>query len=75
MAVALTTSVCDQAQQALASSPMWVLRQLKVDQTGQELVITGEVTSYYQKQMAQEIVRAAVAGVPMVNRIHVHSHS
>ncbi|MFO0914031.1 MAG: BON domain-containing protein [Pirellulales bacterium] len=73
MSVAVTNSACDRAQQALSNSAMWVLRQLKVDQDGKDLVLTGQVSSFYHKQMAQEIVRAAAAGVPLINRIQVQS--
>jgi hypothetical protein len=59
------------AQQALASSPVAVLRTLRVDQAPQGLVITGRVASFYHKQLAQEAVRCVCEGVPIVNRVDV----
>lgn len=60
------------AQSALADSPIFDLRDLVVEEGEEALVLRGSVSSFYHKQMAQEIVRA-VAGreVDVVNSIDV----
>ena len=59
------------AQQALAASPVFALRELQVEQQGGSLLIRGVVSSFYHKQLAQEVVLHAVEGVEVVNSIHV----
>ena len=59
------------AQSALAASPVYALRELQVEQQGETLLIRGLVTSFYHKQLAQEVVRHAAEGVEVVNSIHV----
>ncbi len=59
------------AQSALDASPIYELRDLLVEQAGESLLISGRVTSFYHKQLAQEIVRTVVADVLVVNSIHV----
>ena len=49
------------AQSALSDSPIFDLRYLTVEETEEGLMIRGSVSSFYHKQMAQEVVRA-VAG-------------
>jgi len=46
------------AQTALANSPVFELRDLRVDQEEATLLISGCVSSFYHKQLAQEVVRA-----------------
>jgi hypothetical protein len=76
MPVSTARDVQAKAQQALSSSLVYALRELTVERDGQTLVITGEVTSFYHKQLAQEIVRQAVEHVDdveldVVNAINV----
>lgn len=59
------------AQQALAASTVYALRDLQVEQHGDSLLIQGVVSSFYHKQLAQEVVRQAAEGVEVVNSIHV----
>jgi hypothetical protein len=59
------------ARQALAASPVYALRELKVEQSGETLLIRGSVSSFYHKQLAQEAVRHVAEGVEVVNAIHV----
>lgn len=61
------------AQQALSSCPVYALRELLVECDGETLVITGQVASFYHKQLAQEIVRQAVdeVDVEVINAIKV----
>lgn len=58
-------------ERALSSSPLPELRRLVVTATDDEVVITGRVSSYYLKQLAQESVRGAVAGRRLLNRVAV----
>jgi osmotically-inducible protein OsmY len=50
----------------LHNNPLPDLRRLKVVETDEEIIISGEVKSYYMKQMAQEAVRP-VAGVRRIS--------
>jgi hypothetical protein len=59
------------AQLALQASPIFALRDVRVDQTGDSLMLSGRVSSFYHKQLAQEIVRAVAEGVEVVNTIDV----
>ena len=55
----------------LRESPVNDLRRLEVIESESEIVITGIVTSYYLKQMAQETVRPALAGRRLRNKVIV----
>ena len=64
------------AQIALASSPIFELRELRVDQEEAALLISGCVSSFYHKQLAQEVVRAVCKecsglDIEVVNSIRV----
>ena len=71
MVEAFAKEVQPRAQKALAASPIYALRELRVDQTGDTLLISGLVSSFYHKQLAQEVVRAVAEGIEVVNSIHV----
>jgi hypothetical protein len=76
MAHASANVVQPRAQQALASSPIYELRDLQVEQHQGNLLISGVVSSFYYKQLAQEVVRAvckecADLDVELVNSIQV----
>jgi len=66
-------SVQSRAQAALATSPIFDLRGLRVDEVEGGLLLSGSVSSYYHKQLAQEAVRAVALGVPVMNSIRVAS--
>ena len=55
----------------LAKSSIRELRYLRVDGSANKLQLTGEVRSFYHKQLAQETVRTVAAGMQVVNRVHV----
>ena len=55
----------------LSGSPIPELRRLVVTENDQEVVISGQVSSFYIKQMAQEAVRTAMAGRQLQNRVVV----
>ncbi len=71
MPVLMAKDVQSRAQKSLAISPVYALRELRVEQQGEALLIVGTVSSFYHKQLAQEVVRAAVEGVEMINSINV----
>ncbi|MBP3953726.1 BON domain-containing protein [Gemmata sp. G18] len=56
---------------ALTSSPLGQLRRLRVTENENEVVLTGQVSSYYLKQMAQETIRIAVGVRRLLNRVEV----
>ena len=62
------------AQSALANSPIFELRDLVVvHEEPDSLVLSGTVSSYYHKQMAQEVVRTVCQSlnVEVINSIEV----
>ncbi len=76
MAHASARQVQPRAQQALANSPIFELRDLQVQQQQGNLLLSGVVSSFYYKQLAQEVVRAVCKEcdeleVELVNSIHV----
>jgi osmotically-inducible protein OsmY len=63
--------VCSRVQQALRTSGYRDLYGLSCDYDGGVLVLTGEVGSYFLKQVAQTVA-ARVPGVAQIdNRLHV----
>lgn len=66
-----SSGVAERAQRALASSPIFALRDLKVEREGEILWIYGRVTSFYHKQLAQEAIRALAEDLQVVNSIDV----
>jgi hypothetical protein len=67
-----SAGACEQrAQRALDSSPIHDLHGLNVHHTGESILIPGVVSSFYHQQLVQEIVRAAVDGVVVVNSVVV----
>lgn len=63
--------VVTQASHALRRSSHPALRQLRVEGNDGAVVISGKVTSYYLKQLAQETVLQLRGGVQLVNKVHV----
>ncbi len=59
------------AQFALRSSPFYELRELQVEPVQDCLLISGAVSSFYYKQLAQEVVRSVCREIDVVNSIHV----
>lgn len=76
MAVEVQESAPDMAirlRRALAESPVYELRDVKAAIEHGKIVLSGRVSSFYHKQLAQEAVRA-IAGpgdYEIVNRIAV----
>lgn len=59
------------AQAALESSPLYALRQIRVEYVNDSILLSGRVESYYLKQQAQESVRDACLDVQVKNAIDV----
>ncbi len=60
------------AQQVLRHSNDHSLRNLEVEETADgAILIIGQLSSFYQKQKAQELVRNVVPGIAVVNDIVV----
>jgi hypothetical protein len=74
VAQALLSDVASQAKAALSRSRIFDLRRLSVEQDGDYVVLRGRVDSFYHKQLAQELVRAAVEGIEVINAISVVYH-
>ena len=64
-----------QAKIALNRSRIFDLRRLHVDEDGEAIVLRGRVSSYYHKQLAQEVVRNATDGAEVINAIRVVYHA
>ena len=73
MGEASTRDVQPRAQTALAASPIHELRNLQVEQVNGALLIRGVVSSFYHKQLAQEVVRAVCQEIEieLVNSVRV----
>jgi hypothetical protein len=69
MSTAMLTSPT--AATALLSASNPELRRLVVRETDDEVQVCGQVSSFYLKQLAQEAVRSAANGRPIVNRVEV----
>jgi hypothetical protein len=63
--------VRSRAETALANSPFYELRALRVAQRSDGLVLLGSVSSFYHKQLAQEAVRSVCTNHPVINSIDV----
>ena len=59
------------AQAALQTSPIFALRDVRVQEAEGALRLSGQVSSFYHKQLAQEVVLAVASGMDVVNLINV----
>ena len=64
--------VLGQAKKLLNESPFHALRMLQVEQLGDNVMLLGQVESFFLKQLAQETVRSATRGIEMINNVAVH---
>lgn len=71
MLMSAAHEVQTRAQLALKSSPFYELRELQVEPVRDALLISGSVSSFYHKQLAQEVVRSVCRDLDVVNSIHV----
>lgn len=58
-------------EQALRQSPIPALRKLRVEETENGVVLSGNVSSYYLKQMAQETVLPVLGPCGLNNQVEV----
>jgi len=65
--------VLSPATLALRDNPIPALRQLAIDVTDEQVVISGLVASYYLKQLAQEALMPYLDGRTLHNRVAVRS--
>lgn len=63
-----------EATEVLSASALPQLRQLQVTATDHEVVITGRVSSYYLKQLAQEALRPTLGERRLLNHVEVGPH-
>ena len=59
------------AAEALRQSPIPALRKLAVKESDDAIVIMGNVSSYYLKQLAQETVMPCLEGRQLTNEVAV----
>jgi len=71
MAAILIDDVYYRAQEALSNSPFFELHELQIEQREGTLFISGNVSSFYHKQLAQEVVRSVCKGIEVINSIQV----
>lgn len=72
MASTLLEAVETRAQQALTRSPIYELRELRVVRREDgSLLIRGAVSSFYYKQLAQELIRSVAEGIRVENQVSV----
>lgn len=64
--------VSRQASAVLAKSSVRELRQLRVEESDEALELSGNVRSYYHKQLAQETIRSVARGRQLINRVQVN---
>lgn len=71
MQAVCNSDVADAALAVLAESSISELRFLRVDEQENEIRLSGQVRSYYHKQIAQETIRNVAAGRQVVNEVSV----
>jgi hypothetical protein len=59
------------AMEALERSPVLTLRGLQVEENEHEIIISGLVSSYYLKQLAQEALMPILGPRKLCNRVEV----
>lgn len=67
------TEVTERARTALNTSPVRAMRGLKIERSPNGLLISGTVSKFYHKQLAQEIVLAVVRDIEIKNTVEVRS--
>jgi hypothetical protein len=66
------TVLSTEPSEILATSPLPQLRRLRVDANDDDVIITGQVPSYYFKQLAQEAVRPTLGDRRLLNLVEVN---
>ena len=73
MTVTEQHEIAEAASAVLANSSVAELRKLRVDENADKLQLSGQVRSFYHKQLAQETIRTVAGGMQVVNRVDVCS--
>jgi hypothetical protein len=60
------------AEAVLAQSKVLRSRGLSVSSRDGQLILRGKVSLFYHKQLAQELIRAEIPDVMLINEIQVH---
>ncbi|MCG8583796.1 MAG: BON domain-containing protein [Pirellulales bacterium] len=68
---ATAKDVGPQVRSALAESPVFDLHDVRVEHNGSGILLSGTVSSFYHKQLAQEVVRHVAGEIAVVNAIDV----
>jgi hypothetical protein len=63
--------IAQAASMVLASSSVRDLRKIRVDRSDNQLELSGTVSSFYHKQLAQEAIRTVARGMQVINRVDV----
>jgi hypothetical protein len=63
--------VVNQAKKLLIESPFVELHGIDVQQSGERVVLSGAVGTFFMKQLAQETVRSATRGLRVNNEVSV----
>jgi hypothetical protein len=71
MATLVECEVQRRAQSVLRNSPIHALRDILVEREGELLVLSGMVSTFYHKQLAQEALRGLTSGLRLTNEINV----
>jgi len=69
--MATAVVLLSRADEVLRQSPIPALRGLWVEETDHEVIISGSVSSYYLKQLAQESVMPILGSRELHNRVEV----
>jgi hypothetical protein len=69
--MASTSLVQVRADQALQQCAIPALRQLQIEESDREIVLSGSVRCYYHKQLAQEAIMPILGARKLSNRILV----
>jgi hypothetical protein len=69
----MSTSTLEQSRLTLAlhRSPFPALRKLTLEENENSIIIQGQVSSYYLKQLAQETLLPLLDGRQLLNRVQV----
>ena len=68
-----STALRSRADQALRQSPIPALRRLRVEETDEAIILSGSVSTYYLKQLAQETIMPLRGERQLQNRVNVRS--
>ena len=71
METTYSEEIATAATAVLANSSVSELRRLRVDRQENELRLSGNVRSFYHKQLAQETVRTVAGDMRLINEVDV----